>query len=99
MIEKAKQYRNLILVAALAVFFIALLASDPLGFCTKRAHDRAAVRNQMAIEKAEADQQIAIIKAQTDAELKRIERGEAEKINVTEVLAGLDAVQPLEDES
>ena len=99
MIQKIKQYKNLILVVGVALLLVVLIAADPLGFCAKRSHDRAAIQNQIAIEKAEAEKQIAIIKAQTDAELKRIERGEAEKINVTEVLAGLDAVQPLEDES
>lgn len=75
MIQKIKQYKNLILLAVAVILLVTLIASDPLGFCAKRAHDRAAIRNQMAIEKAEADKQIAIIKAQTDAELKRIELG------------------------
>ena len=75
MIQKLKRYKNLILLSAAVILLIALVASDPLGFCAQRTHDRAAIRNQMAIEKAEADKQIAIIKAQTDAELKRIEMG------------------------
>ena len=75
MIQKIKQYKNLILLAAAVILVVTLIAVDPLGFCAQRAHDRAAIRNQMAIEKAEADKQIAIIKAQTDAELKRIEMG------------------------
>ena len=76
MIQKLKRYKNLILLSAAVILLIALVASDPLGFCAQRAHDRAAIRNQMAIEKAEAEQQIAIIKARTEAELKRIEQGE-----------------------
>ena len=75
MIKKIKQYKNLILVVGIALLLIALIASDPLGFCAKRSYERAAVRNQMAIEKAEADKEIAIIKAQTDYELKRIGQG------------------------
>lgn len=75
MIQKLKRYKNLILLSAAVILLIALVASDPLGFCAQRAHDRAAIRNQMAIERAEADKQIAIIKAQTDTELKRIEMG------------------------
>ena len=74
---KIKQYKNLILVVALAAFFMALLCGDPLGFFARRAHERAAIHNQMAVERAEAEQQIAIIQAQTEAELKRIEKGEA----------------------
>ena len=73
--EKLKQYKNLMLVVLAVVFLIILIAADPLGFCAKRAHERAAIRNEMAIEKAEAERQIAIIKAQTDAELERISRG------------------------
>ena len=75
MTKKLKQYKNLILLVLAVVFIIILIASDPLGFCTKRAHERAAIQNEMAIEKAEADRQIAIIKAQTDAELERISQG------------------------
>ena len=76
LIVKIKQYKNRILEGALAAFFIALLAGAPLGFFAGRAHERAAIHNQMAVEKAEAEQQIAIIQAQTEAELKRIEQGE-----------------------
>ena len=75
MAERLKQYKNLILLVLAVVFIIILIAADPLGFCAKRAHERAVIRNEMAIEKAEADRQIAIIKAQTDAELERISRG------------------------
>ena len=75
MIQKIKQYKNLILLAAAVILVVTLIASDPLGFCAQRAHDRAAIQNQMAIEKAEAEQQIAIIKARTEAELKRIDSG------------------------
>lgn len=75
MTEKLKQYKNLILLVTAVILLVALIAADPLGFCAQRSHDRAAIRNQIAIEKAEAEKQIAIIKAQTDAELKRIEMG------------------------
>ena len=75
MIEKVKQYKNLILLAVAVLLVIGIIAADPLGFCAQRAHDRAAIHNQMAIEKAEAEKQIAIIKAQTDAELERISMG------------------------
>ena len=87
MIEKAKQYKNLILLVLAAVFLIVLIAADPLGFCTRRVQEREAVRNEMAIEKAEAEKKIAIIKAQTDAELDRIRQGlepEAEESTETE---------------
>ena len=77
--SKIKQYKNLIIVAAVAVFLFALLVSDPLGYFARRSHERAAIRNQMAIERAEAEKQIAIIGAQTEAELKRIEKGEAKE--------------------
>ena len=76
MIQKLKRYKNLILLLTSLLLRIALIASDPLGFCAQRAHDRAAIQNQIAIEKAEAEQRIAIIKARTEAELKRIEQGE-----------------------
>ena len=75
MIEKAQQYKNLILFTVAVVFLIILIACDPLGYCAKRGHERAAIRNEIAIEKAEAEKQIAIIKAQTDAELERIKNG------------------------
>ena len=75
MIDKIKQYKNLILVVGIALLLMVLIVSDPLGFCAQRSHDRAAIRNQIAIEKAEAEKEIAIIKAQTDYELKRIGQG------------------------
>ena len=75
MIKKIKQYKNLILVVGIALLLAVLIAVDPLGFCTKRSHDRAAIQNQIAIEKAETEKEIAIIKAQTDYELKRIGQG------------------------
>ena len=75
MIAKMKQYKNLILLALAAISLIILVASDPLGYCTRRAHERAAIRNEMAVEKAEAEKKIAIIKAQTDAQLERIRQG------------------------
>jgi len=71
-----KQYKNLILLVIAVLLVIALIAADPLGFCTQRAHDRAAIRNQMEIEKALTEREIAIIKAQTEAELLRIRNGE-----------------------
>ena len=73
--EKIRQYKNLILLSVAVILLVALIASDPLGFCAQRAHDRAAIYNQMAVEKAEAEKQIAIIRAQTDAELERIAKG------------------------
>ena len=75
MIEKAKQYKNLILLILVVIFLVVLVASDPLGFCAKRAHDRAAIYNQMAVEKAEAEKEIAVIQARTEAELERIRQG------------------------
>lgn len=71
-----KQYKNLILLVTAVLLVIALIAADPLGFCTQRAHDRAAIRNQMEIEKAQTEREIAIIQAQTEAELLRIRNGE-----------------------
>ena len=75
MINKIKQYKNLILVVGIALLLVVLIASDPLGFCTQRSHDRAAIRNQIAIEKAEAEKEITIIRARTEYELKQIEQG------------------------
>ena len=72
MTEKIKQYRNLIILIAAVAIATLLLACDPLGYFAQRAHDRAAVYNQIAVEKAETNKQIAIINAQTEAELKRI---------------------------
>lgn len=71
-----KQYKNLILLVIAVLLVIALIAADPLGFCTQRVHDRAAIRNQMEIEKAQTEREIAIIKAQTEAELLRIRNGD-----------------------
>lgn len=70
-----KQYKNLILLVAVVILFLIMIVSDPLGFCAKRAHDRAAIYNQIAIEKAEADRQVAIIHAERDAQLERIGQG------------------------
>ena len=84
MIQKIKQYKNLILLALAVILLVSLIAADPLGFCAKRAHDRAAIQNQMAIEKAEAERQIAIIKARTEAQLKLIEQGEEPVAELTE---------------
>ena len=75
MIKKIKQYKNQILVVGIVLLMVILIAADPLGFCAKRSHERAAIRNQIAVEKAEAEKEIAIIKAQTDYELKRIGQG------------------------
>ena len=71
-----KQYKNLILLTATVILVVILIAADPLGFCAKRAQERAAIYNQMAIEKAETEQQIAIINAQTEAALAKIQNGE-----------------------
>ena len=75
MINKIKQYKNLILVVGIALLLMVLIVSDPLVFCSQRSHDRAAIRNQIAIEKAEAEKEIAIIRARTEYELKQIEQG------------------------
>lgn len=75
MYQKIKQYKNLILLALAALFLTILVAADPLGYCTRRAQEREAIRNEMAIEKAEAEKKIAITRAQTDAELERIRQG------------------------
>lgn len=94
MINKIKQYKNLILVVGIAVLMVVLVASDPLGFCAQRSHDRAAIRNQMAIEKAEAEKEIAVIKAQTEYELKRIEQG----LPVTEEIPEAETMEGETDE-
>lgn len=70
-----KQYKNLILLVTAVLLVIALIAADPLGFCTQRAYERAAIRNQMEIEKAQTEREIAVIQAQTEAELLRIRNG------------------------
>lgn len=75
MIQKIKQYKNLILVVLAIILLVGLVAADPLGFVTERRHQRAMIQNQIAVEKAEAEKQIAIIRAQTDAELERIRQG------------------------
>jgi Tfp pilus assembly protein PilX len=75
MLQKIKQYKNLLLVALAIILVVGLIAADPLGFVTERRHQRAVIQNQIAVEKAEAEKQIAIIKAQTDAELERIRQG------------------------
>ena len=75
MIQKIKQYKNLLLVALAVILVVGLIAADPLGFVTERRHQRAMIQNQIAVEKAEAEKQIAIIKAQTDAELESIRQG------------------------
>ena len=71
-----KQYKNLILLVTAVLLVIALIASDPLGFCTQRIYERAAIRNQMEIDKAQTEREIAIIKAQTEADMLRIRNGE-----------------------
>ena len=83
-IKKIKQYKNLILVVGIALLLAVLIAADPLGFCAKRSHDRAAIQNRIAIEEAEAEKKIAIIKAQTDYELKRIGQGLPVSENIQE---------------
>ena len=74
MMEKLKQYKNLILLAAVALLLIGIIAGDPLGYVTERRHQREIIRNQIAIEKAEVEKQIAIIRAETEAELRRIQK-------------------------
>ena len=76
MIEKVKQYKNLILIAVAILLIIGIITSDPLGYVAERRHQRALIQNQIAVEKAEAEKQIAIIRAQTDAELERIRNGQ-----------------------
>ena len=70
--DKIIQYKNLILLIIGITVFISLLFTDPLGYFTERAHQRAKIENQIAIERAETEKQISIIKAQTEAELKKI---------------------------
>ena len=93
MIEKVKQYKNLILLAVAVLLVIGIIAADPLGFCAQRAHDRAAVYNQIAIEKAEAQKQIAIIQAQMDAELKRIAECEGAETDPSDPSAGAVSIE------
>lgn len=71
--KKIKQYRNLILLVAVIAAVISLFAADPLGYAAKKQHERAAIRNQIAVEKAEAEKQVAILQAEKEAEVKRIE--------------------------
>ena len=73
MIEKIKQYRNLIFLLLAMAAAAGLLASDPLGCVAKRRYERAAIMNRMAIEKAETEKQIAVTEAEKEAEVKRIE--------------------------
>ena len=75
MIEKIKQYKNLILLVIAILLVIGLVVCDPLGLLTERRHQRSMIQNQIAIEKAETEQRIAIIKAETNAELVRIQSG------------------------
>ena len=81
---KIHQYRHLLLLGIIVIALAVLIASDPLGFCVRRTHDRAAIRNQMAIEKAETEQRIAIIRAQTEAEMKRIASGQTLPVESSE---------------
>ena len=90
MIDKIKQYRNLIILIVAVAIATLLLACDPLGYFAQRAHDRAAVYNQIAVEKAETNKQIAIINAQTEAELKRIAFGYDTESLPTQHMATLD---------
>lgn len=73
--DKIKQYKNLIVLVMGLILVIVITAADPLGFFAERRHQRAAIRNQIAIEKAETEKQIALIKAEKDAGLLRIQRG------------------------
>ena len=49
--------KGTMLLVGIVLFLIVAIASDPLGFCAQRSHDRAAIRNQIAIEKAEAEKE------------------------------------------
>ena len=75
MIQKIKQFKNLILLVLGIALLAALIASDPLCFIAKRSQERAAIYNQMAIEKAEAERQIAVIEAEKKAQIRAIELG------------------------
>ena len=103
MIQKIKQYKNLILVALAIILVVGLIAADPLGFVTERRHQRAVIQNQIAVEKAEAEKQIAIIKAQTDAELERIRQslevtdGETNELATETEAPATETVEPEAD--
>ena len=71
-----KQYRNLIMMVFI-IAAVAVIAADPFGVCINRAHERAAIRNQMRIEKVQTECEIAIIQAQTEAELIRLKSGDS----------------------
>ncbi len=70
-----KQYKNMILLAVAIVLIISIIAMDPLGMIEKRRHERAEIRNRIAIEEAETAKRIALIQAEREAELIRIHQG------------------------
>ncbi len=70
-----KQYKNMILLAVAIVLIIGIIAMDPLGMIAKRRHERAEIRNRIAIEEAETAKRIALIQAEREAELIRIHQG------------------------
>ena len=72
MIEKIKQFKNLIFLVVAIVIFVGCLVADPLGYYAARRQYRANIANQIAIAKAETAKRIAIIQAETEAELLRI---------------------------
>ena len=73
MIEKIKQYRNLIFLVLIIAAAAGIMASDPLGHMAQRRYERAAIMNRAAIEKAETEKRVAILEAEKEAEIKRIE--------------------------
>ena len=75
MLKVIKQYKNLIALIIAVVLIIAVIASDPLGCMARRRHERAAIRNQIAIEQAETDKRLAVIKAEKEAEIIRVYQG------------------------
>ena len=74
MIEKIKQFKNLIFLVLGILLFCLVLALDPLGYFAMRRQHRAVNLNQIAIAQAETDKRIAIIHAETEAELLKIKK-------------------------
>ena len=75
LVNKVIQFKNLILLMCAICIVLALLLSDPLGYCAARRQYRANIENQIAIAHAETQQRIAIIQAETEAALLRIKAG------------------------
>ena len=74
MIEKIKQFKNLILLVIGISLFCLILTLDPLGYFAVCRQYRAVILNQIAIAQAETDKRIAIIQAETEAELLKIKK-------------------------